>query len=218
MDDFVIWTVPGSPFARAVMATLEEKGLPWRIRPLAVMESKAPAHLARHPFGRMPAVEHGDFRLYETQAVMRYADRLVPTPALTPADPRAEARMNQLLGINDCYFFPQVAAAIVFGRVIAPKFGLPVDEARIAAALPQARVCVGEIARLLGDKPFMAGEALSLADLMLATQLSFLPDFAEGQALLAPHAKLRDWQGRMEARPSLRATTWDRVTELARAA
>lgn len=218
MDVFNIWTVPGSPFARAVMVTLEEKGLPWRIRPLAPMDSKAPAHLARQPFGRMPAVEHGDFKLYETQAVMRYADRLAADPALTPTDPRAEARMNQLMGISDWYLFPNVSAAIVFGRLIAPKFGLPVDEARIAAAQPQAKVCVDEIARLLGDQPFMAGEALSLADLMLAVHLCFLPDCAEGQALIEPHASLRDWIARMDARPSFRATTWDAVTELARAA
>ncbi|HEY1879270.1 MAG TPA: glutathione S-transferase family protein [Caulobacteraceae bacterium] len=218
MDVFDIWTVPGSPFARAVMATLEEKGLPWRLRPLAPMDSKGPAHLARQPFGRMPAVEHGDFRLYETQAVMRYADRLVPTPALIPSEPRAEARMNQLMGISDWYLFPQVSAAIIFSRVIAPKFGIPVDEARIAAALPQAHVSVDEIARLLGDQTFMTGATLSLADLLLAPQLLFLPDCVEGQALLAPHANLRDWIARMEARPSLQATTWDAVTELARAA
>ena len=42
MDVFDIWTVPGSPFARAVMATLEEKGLPWRIRPLAPMDIQGP--------------------------------------------------------------------------------------------------------------------------------------------------------------------------------
>ena len=218
MDVFNIFTVPGSPFARAVMATLEEKGLPWRIRPLAPPDAKAPAHLARQPFGRMPAVEHGDFKLYETQAVMRYADRLIASPALTPADPRAEARMNQLMGISDWYLFPNVSAAIIFGRLIAPKFGLPVDEERIAAAQPQARVCVDEIARLLGGQTFMVGESLSLADLMLAVHLSFLPACAEGRALLAPHTNLRDWIARMDARPSFQATTWDAVTELARAA
>jgi glutathione S-transferase len=218
MDVFNIWTVPGSPFARAVMATLEEKRLPWRIRPIAPMDSKAPAHLARHPFGRMPAVEHGDFRLYETQAVMRYADRLAAAPVLVPSDPKAEARMNQLLGICDWYFFPQVAAPIVFGRVIAPKFGLPVDEERIAAAMPPAAVCVGEIARLLGEQTFMTGDTLSLADLMLASHLAFLPTFAEGKALLAPHERLAAWLARMESRPSLRATTWDAVVELAQAA
>ena len=182
------------------------------------MDSKSPAHLARHPFGRMPAIEHGDFRLYETQAALRYIDRILPDPLLTPSDPRGEARMNQLMGVNDWYFFQQVAAPIVFGRAIAPRFGLPADEARIAAALPQARVCIGEIARLLGGQAFMAGDELSLADLLLAPQLSFLPAFAEGQDMLEPHANLRAWIERMEARPSMAATTWDKMSELARAA
>jgi glutathione S-transferase len=218
MDEFIIWTVPGSPYARAVLLALEEKGASWRINPLGLMDSKSPAHLARHPFGRMPAVDHGDFRLYETQAVLRYIDRIAADPPLTPADPRAEARMNQLMGIADWYLMPQVSAPVTFGRVIAPRFGLPTDEARIAAALPQAAVCIGEIARLLGDQAFMAGDLLSLADLMLAPQLTFLPAFAEGRELLAPHAGLSAWIERMEARPSLAATTWDKVTDLAKAA
>ena len=32
----------------------------------------------------MPAIEHGDFTLYETQAIVRYIDRVWPQPALTP--------------------------------------------------------------------------------------------------------------------------------------
>ena len=56
---------------------------------------------------------------------MRYADRLVPTPSLTPADPRAEARMNQLMGIGDWYLFPQVSAAIVFAGSSRRSSGFP---------------------------------------------------------------------------------------------
>ena len=32
------------------------------------------SHLARHPFGKVPAFEHDEFALYETQAIMRYVD------------------------------------------------------------------------------------------------------------------------------------------------
>lgn len=218
MQEFLIWTVPGSPFARAVMAALEEKGAPWRLKPLSPGEIKGEAHRARQPFGRMPAVEHGDFKLYETQAILRYIDRVCPHPALTPADPRDEARMNQLIGVNDWYFFPQVGAPLVFNRVIAPKIGLPVDEARVAAALPDAKLCISEIARLQGASPFLAGDALSLADLVLGPQLSYFAACAEGRAMLAAHPNLAAWVERMEARPSFAATTWDKVTEMAQAA
>jgi glutathione S-transferase len=85
----------------------------------------------------------------------------------------------------------------------------------VAAAVAPATEVIDEVARLLGDQVFMAGDALSLADLMLAPHLSFLPHFAEGQAILARHDNLAAWIDRMEARPSMAATTWDRLKALA---
>jgi len=121
MSEFTVHTVPGSPFARAVLATLEEKGARYRLAPLAPNASKSPEHLARHPFGRVPAFEHDGFALYETQAILRYLDRVLPQPALTPADPRRAARMDQVMNINDWYLFHGVGNVIVFHRVIAPQ-------------------------------------------------------------------------------------------------
>jgi len=218
MEDFVVWGVPGSPYVRSALLGLEEKGARWRLAPLGLADSKSPAHLARMPFGRMPVLDHGDFRLYEAQAIHRYLDRIIPTPPMTPADPRAAARMDQVMNVTDWYVFPDVSAGVVFGRVVAPRLGLPTDEARITASLPRAATCLAELARLLGDKPYFAGETVSLADLHLAPQAAFLNDCEEGRELLAPHPTLSAWISRMEARPSMAATTWDRVSEQARAA
>ncbi len=218
MSEFVVHGIPGSPFVRAVLMGLEEKGRSWTLIPLGPGASKSPEHLARHPFGRVPAVEHGDFALYETQAVLRYVDRLYPDPALTPADPRLAARMDQLAGVNDWYLMPQVGVPIGFPKVIAPRLGFPADTSKVAEAMPKARVCIGEIARLLGGQSFLAGEALSLADLMIAPMLSLLMECEEGRELMAPHPALRAWLQRMEARPSMTATTWDRLLEISQAA
>src|SRR5262249_36107932 len=95
----------------------------------------------------------------------------------------------------------------------APRFGMPVDEAKIAEAMPDAAVAVGEIARLLGDQPFMAGDAISLADCHLVAQLAFPPPFDDGRPLSAPHASLSAWLARMEARPAMAATSWEQLTE-----
>jgi glutathione S-transferase len=218
MAEFIVWGIPGSPYLRSTLLGLEEKGASWRLSPVGMGQAQSPAHLARHPFGRIPVVDHGDFRLYEAQAILRYLDRVIPAPALSPADPRAAARVDQVMNITDWYFFPQVGAGIAFQRVVAPRFGLPVDEARIAENLPKARVCIAELARLLGDQPYFGGEAVSLADLHLVTQAVFLEEFDEGRALLAPHANFAAWLTRMQARPSLQATTWSRLTEMAQAA
>jgi glutathione S-transferase len=219
MSEFIVHTIPGSPFARSVMAALEEKGAPWRLSPVAPGTMRSAEHLSRHPFGRVPVLEHDGFSLYETQAILRYLDRILPTPALTPADTRRTARMDQVMNINDWYLFHGVGNVIIFHRVIGPQLmGLTPDEAAIAAAMPKARTVFAELARLLGEQPFFTGDTLSLADLLVAPGVAFFTATPEWAELGAPHANLVAWLTRMEARPSMKATTWERVTELAKAA
>jgi glutathione S-transferase len=206
MSDIVVYGVPGSPFMRAVQMGLEEKQAAYRIEAIGPGETKSEAYLKKHPFGRVPAFEHGDFGLYETQAILRYLDDIFPEPPFQPSDPREAAQMNQIIGINDWYFFPKAAAPIVFQRIIGPVFrGTTTDEAAVAAAVPMARVCIAELDRLLGARRFLAGDTLSIADLMLAPQLDFLAETPEGKSLLA-NTQLEAWLARMNARPSMQAT------------
>lgn len=219
MSDFVVHTIPGSPFARSVMATLIEKGAPWRLAPLSPGAHRADPHLSRHPFARMPVIEHGDFTLYETSAILRYIDRILPTPALTPADPRVAARMDQVMSINDWYLFQGVGNVIGFQRVVGPMLmGLTPDEALIAQAMPQARLVFKTLSDLLGDQAYLAGEALSLADLLVAPQMDFFAQTPEWTELTAKADNLSAWLDRMNARASLEATTMPRIMALAQAA
>jgi len=205
MSEVVVHGILGSPFVRAVRATLEEKGQRYRVQAMKPGEHKSAAYLALHPFGRVPAIEHGGFRLYETQAILRYLDAVFPEPALQPKESRAAARMNQIMGINDWYLFPD-ARVIVFQRIVGPAiFGHTPDEAVIAQAAPKVPVCVGELDRLLGEGPFLAGENVSLADLLLAPQLDYLSRTPEGRSAMQGTG-LEAWLGRMNARPSMQAT------------
>jgi len=219
MSEFIVHSIPGSPFGRAVLATLEEKGASYRLSTVVPGTFRSPEHLARHPFGRVPVLEHDGFSLYETQAILRYLDRVLPTPALTPADPKRAARMDQVMNINDWYLFHGVGNVIVFHRVVGPRvMGLKPDEAAIEAAMPKARAVFRELARLLGQQSYFAGDAMSLADLLVAPGIDFFTQTPEWKVLGAPHANIVAWLARMEARPSLKATTWERVSEMAKAA
>jgi glutathione S-transferase len=219
MKEFVVHAAPGSPFARAVLIALEEKGASYRVAPISMAMMRTPAHLALHPFGKMPALEHGGFLLYETQAIIRYLDRVLPQPPLTPADVQAAARMDQLMNVNDWYLFQGVNNVIGFQRIVGPRvMGLTPDEAIIAAAMPKARTVFDELARQLGDSPYFVGNSISLADVIMAPQLDFLRVTPEWEPLTAHHANLRSWLERMNARPSMAATTWERVATMAKAA
>ena len=218
MPEFIVHSIPGSPFGRAVLVALEEKQAPWRLSPVPPGTLRTSDHLARHPFGRVPVIEHDGFVLYETQAILRYLDRVLAKPALTPADPQAAARMDQAMGICDWYLFQGVGNIIGFQRVVAPRLlGVPADEPAIAAAMPKAHIVIDALAQLLGDAEWFAGTGLSLADLALAPHLDFLAATPEWDVLAAPHSNLRAWLARMTARPSMQATTWERLAELAKA-
>ena len=211
----IVHGVPGSPYVRAVLLTLEEKGADYELAAMQLGTLKQEPHLSRHPFGRVPAFEHDGWPLYETRAIMRYVDAVVPGTKLQPEWPREAARMDQLMNIADWYLLPQVSRTITFNRVAAPRLGLPVNEEIVAKAIPDARHCIGEIARLLDGQPWMAGDAISLADLLLVPQLSMLALAPEGTRILQEHANLSGWLDRMEARPSMQATAWDRLLERA---
>jgi glutathione S-transferase len=64
----------------------------------------------------------------------------------------------------------------------------------------------------------MAGDALSLADLLLAAHLSMFAQAPEGAQILQDHDNLRSWLARIEERPSMAATTWDGLLERVAAA
>ncbi len=196
-EEIVIHGIPGSPYLRSALLGLEEKGLPYRLNVIALDARRSPEYLQLHPFGKIPALEHGNFRLYETQAMLRYIDSLgaATAPALQPREPRAAARMNQIVGIVDCYVFPTISVGITAERLLSQVFwNRPPNEANIAKALPGARVCINELARLKGKAPFLTGDTVSIADLMLAPHLEFFQATPEGVELLSgtPPGRLAD--------------------------
>jgi len=219
MSELVVHSIPGSPYGRSVLATLIEKEGKYRLSPVAPGTNRGEPHIARHPFGRVPVLEHDGFMLYETQAILRYLDRVLPGPVLTPADARAAARMDQVMNICDWYLFQGVSNVIGFHRIVGPRLmGLAPDEAAIAAAMPKARVVFDELSRLLGSKAHLAAEDVTLADLLVAPQLAFLTETPEWETLTAASPNLVAWLQRMNARPSFQATTWERVAAQAKAA
>jgi glutathione S-transferase len=207
MTGITVYGIPGSPFLRSVEVALKEKGLDYHLVAMAPGEHKGEEHLKRHPFGKVPAFEHDGLALYEAQAIIRYLDDRFPHPPLTPGVAALRARMNQVIGIIECYFFPKASAPIAFNRIIGPKLlGLPSDEAAIAEAMPMARTCFAELDRLLGDKPYFTGSSVSIADIMLAAQLDLLCDCPEGRQLIDETSNLQGWLERMRSRPSFVAT------------
>jgi len=215
MSEIVLHFAVGSPYSRAALLGLEEKGARYRRAPIHPGAVKSAEHLSRHPFGRVPVLEHGDFRLYETQAILRYVDAAIPGPALQPKDPKAMARMSQIANIVDWYVFPSISVGISAERLLSQMFwNRGTDESNIAKALPEARVCIAELERLKGDAEFMAGGEASIADLMLAPHLAIFKMTPEGAEMLS-RSSLSLWLDRIRKRDSWAATEPERLARAA---
>ena len=201
----VIYGPAISTYVRTARLVCEEKGAAYELVDVDIMQgaNKTPEHLARHPFGRVPAFEHDGFRLYETSAITRYLDAALPGPALTPADPKGAARMQQAIAIVDSYAYGSMISAIVIQRVVMPMVGGVADETVIAAAIPTAETSLAAFEELLGGGHFLAGDGLSLADLHLAPVMAYFSATPEGQARLPSHPRLARWWGAVSSRPSM---------------
>jgi glutathione S-transferase len=209
MAEPIVFGAAYSVYVRTVRLTLEEKGVGYRLDEIDVFAPGGPPRdyiEQRHPFGRIPAFEHDGFRLYETGAITRYVDAAFAGPRLQPADPRACARMNQIIGVLDNYAYRTLVWDIFVERVRASAQGRQPDEARIAAALPKAETCLWALSALMGDGPYLIGRDLTLADLYAAPMLIYFRMAGEGAALLRQAPALDAWLARIDRRTSMRAT------------
>jgi glutathione S-transferase len=208
MADPVIYGPAFSTYVRSVRLALEEKGAPYHLEEINILEGahQTPEHRARHPFAKVPAFEHDGFELYETVAMLRYVDETFEGPSLQPDEPRARARMAQVLSIIDAYAYPACIGACVIQRLVVPLTGGTPDEDVVAAAVPQATTSVEALEALLDGNEFFAGDKLSLADLHVVPIYDYFSQTPEGEAALAGAPNLRRWWDAISQRESVERT------------
>ena len=198
MTDVIIHGPPPSSYLRSVQMGCVEKGVSFELRPV---EFRSDAHLALHPFGKVPILEHGDVRLYETQAILRYLDGAFGEPTLVPREPAAAALMDQWVNVHNCYAYGHIVLDYAF-QYIRPKGadGTP-DRAGVEAALPALHHDLGLYDDALASREWLAG-SFSIADLMVATAVTTAAMFPEGGQAIDRFANLRRWLTAMESRES----------------
>jgi len=202
----IVFGPAASTYVWSVRLALAEKGIAHELADVPMSEIHGEAHRAHHPFGKVPAFEHDGFALYETQAIMRYVDEAFASAPLQPIELHPFTRMNQIMGIVDAYLWPSLVPGILYQRLVAPRQGRAPDEAAVAKALPEVKLCLSEIARLADGQQFLTGERVSLADLLAIPLILYFRSQPEGSHQLAELPALAAWASRMEERQSLQVT------------
>ena len=205
MSKPIIYGPAYSTFARTVRLALEEKGADYDLQEVDILTGahQSPEHLARHPFGKVPAFEHDGQTIYETEAIVRYVDAAFGGLSLEPADAKGKGRMAQVIGVINSYGYGPIIGSAFIQRAVMPMLGNERDETAIEEALPAARAAVAALEALNGGQDYMAGDSLSLADLYLVPVYDYFSQIPEGQKILDEAPNLAAWWGRMQDRPSV---------------
>ena len=192
-----------SPFVRKVIVFAAEKGLPLEVKQVAPGGDDA-AFRAMSPFGKIPALSDGDYKLCDSSAIVHYIEAKHPTPALIPAEAQDRGRAVWFDEFADTILLVP-GGKIFFNRIVAKLLGRPADPA--AADEAQAVELPPVLAWLETQIPasnFLVGDAFSLADIAVGSLLVNL-----GHANAAPdpatYPKLAAYRDAIHARPSFAA-------------
>ena len=186
---------------------LEEVGLSYRSRLLALGDQEKPEYRALQPFGQVPIYEEDGFVLFESGAIVLHIAARSET--LMPKDASARARTTQWLiaALNSIEPWIQPVASI--------DFFYPNEEwakLRRPGALAFAQHRLKGLANALGDKPYLDGESFTAGDLMMCTVLRILPWLTAEQPTLATYVE------RCTARPAFKRALAAQIGDFKQAA
>lgn len=186
--------LPFSTYTCTVLMTCIEKGASFELdatglSPISCARKRP--HIERHPFGRIPAIQDGDFTLYETSAICRYIDEKFDGPSLVPAGLQDRARMEQWISAINAYIDESFIRRFVLQYAFPRGQNSRPDRAAINAAIPAIRRNLRILDANYGTAGYLVTESLSLADLFLAPILFYLKRTPEGPGLLAKAPNVR---------------------------
>lgn len=187
-----------SPNVRRVRLTAAVLGLALEEKPLdfAKGEHKNPEYLALNANGAVPTLVDGDFVLTESRAIMQYLASKKPESGLLPKDEALRADVTRWQFWDASHFSPN-AATVAFERAFKPMMGLGEPNlAKIEEALANFRRFGAVLDKRLEGRTYVVGEALTIADLTLASSLMYAK---QTELPVAEHRNVDAWFSRITA-------------------
>ncbi len=163
---------------------LEEVGQPYEVRLVSFRAMKEPAHLALHPFGKIPTYEEGDLVLFETGAIVLHIAE--HHAGLLPKDANARARaitwIFAALNTVEPPILEFANARLLEGDKPWNKERLPLVADRVRDRLKPLSIRLGNADWL--DGPFSAGDLMMVSVLLRLRASGILDEFPNLAAYL----------------------------------
>lgn len=147
---------------------------------------------AMQPFGKMPALRHGDVELFETRAITTYIETAFDGPLLTPVDPVQRARVRQLQSIADNYLYRPMVRVLYVQESERVREGIAPDMEAIEEARAGIVTGLDTLERLFTGDHYALPD-FSMADIQLAPIFDYFLRAPSAPDLISHRPRLMTW-------------------------
>lgn len=197
---------PLSPNVRRARLTIAVLGIEVeeKLLDFSKGEHKQPEYLTLNPNGAVPTLVDGEFVLTESRAIMQYLASKKPESGLLPRDEQSRADVSRWQFWDAAHFSPQLGA-LAFEKIIKGLMGMgDPDPGKIQEALVGFRRFAAVLEQRLDGRSYVVGNALTIADLTLASSLMYAP---QTEAPVSEFPNLQAWFTKMTSLDGWRKTS-----------
>jgi len=196
-----LYSIHNSNNCRRVTATIAHLGVPVEIIEvdMATGAIKKPDYIAKNPNGKVPTLEDGDFKLWESRAIMQYVASKKPGSSFWPTDEKKRADISRWQ-FWEATTLTKATQPFAFERLFKPMFmKKDPDEAAVEAAGKEFHTVAPILNAQLEGRKFLLGDELTLADFSVGACFSY----AEPSKLpWDNYGAIKAWWGRLNEVPA----------------
>ncbi len=193
MADLTLYHIAPSR-SSVILWMLEEIGEPYEVKVLNMKkgENREPAYLAVNPMGKVPALKHGDMVMTESAAICCYLADAFPKASLAPpiGDPRRGPYLQWL------FFGPSCVEPAIMDKAYKRAEAAP----RTAMGYGDYDTVMDVLAKAVSRGPYLVGDALTAADLIIGSGLRWGMAFK----LIPERLEFTAYTARLVERPALK--------------
>jgi len=192
---------PGSPNCRKVSALIEMLGVEatYEFVDLPKGKQAQPEFLAINPNGMVPALVDGKTTVLESNCILIYLAEKTGSD-LWPKEHQLEI-LRWMFWEQSHFMY--ATGMVFFQKLLKPLLGQEPDETRVTEAIAKFRRHAKALNDHLADREWLVGEAMTLADLAVAANLTY----ADATELpVDEFPAIQRWYAAIEAIPEWQAT------------
>ena len=158
-----------------------------------------PGFRAMNPHGRVPVIRDGETVVWESHAILRYLAARHGAEAFWPAAPADRAPVDGWMDWSQTALQLAFLTGVFWGGYRMPEALR--DRTAVAKALTRTHHGLAQVEARLEGRPFMMGQALSLADIPIG---ACLYRYFEMDIDRPPMPRVEAWYARLGERPAYR--------------